>query len=259
MISLANTTGFELSIRASGSAPTYTGYGSIPSDNGERGITMSSCDGYEVNLDARNIYGWALEAQETSGGWQHQGRISGRAKDCYGGMWLHNVAEYIRVMDWLAHGCTFGALIESGNVRLNGFGAEYCQIGLKFSGGTNNAHGIASDVMLNHCVYPLVFSGITLGQVVNGFQINGGNAGADQGVVQVNNSRTVQLMNGEMAYADVKLDTVGGSPSLLMIRNVAFRGQVNFTAPAGSTVDAKNNNADGAVVTINGSAWGGNN
>ncbi len=241
-----------------GNGAAYNGYPSSQVvDNGQIGIKISGADQIFIDrLEIRNIAGSGIDYQ-LSPAWQSVVQIRDFCiHDCYKGVHCWNTGEYAQFSGGNINNCLFGYHVESGNNSFDSCKAVYCSIGVKLSGGANNAHGIFSGFISDHNTYNLVCQDITLGETFSGCHFIGGQAGADQGCIQILNSKGISFSGGQMAYSDLNIDAT----SQVGMRDITLRGPVNVTYATGALFDAKNQIViPGAALILNGSAWGGNN
>lgn len=249
----------DFSITLVGSAPNYNGYASSAlTDAGQIGIQLANKNNYHISdLKFTNINGVAVNVSGGLGGWQHFGHLSHiGVMHSYYGFKFSNSGEYETVSDCQASNCVFGFLVESGNNSFSNCKATYCSIGVKIFGGVNNGHGVWNGLIANHNTYNLTCQNVSLGEHFIGCCFIGGQGGADQGYIQIINSQGITFTGGQIGYQNITID----SQSQVMLHGVTFRGPVNFNVASGGTLVAKDNLVmPGAVITLNGSAWSGNN
>lgn len=262
MIDLSNQSNVTLNATSglTGSAPNYAGHSSYTSgaiyDNGEIGVKLSgTANARLLNLDIGNMLGNAIDYQATNG-WRVASQLAGfHIHDSWCGIYTHNGGEALIVPHGHIDGCVFGAWIDSGNVQLGQVHISFCSIGIKISGGANDAHGTVTGAIVRHCYYLLSCSNVTRGENFDGCVFTTGQ-NADQGMIQVIESVGINFSGCKIAYANVSIDAT----SQVGMKGCVLRGPVNFTVASGGVLDAKANMVmPGSTVTLNGAAWTGNN
>lgn len=240
---------------AIGTGALYAGYGTGPTDGSTFGIKANGAKTFSIidpfiqqvanGIDISNVPAW-----------QDAGSIrGGRISHCYRGIWLHNSGEGVFISEANVSDCVFGIVVDSGNNNLANGQTVRCSVGLLISGGSNNGHGSVMGWNSRHNTFNLSCQNVTLGHYLGGCNFIGGQAGADQGVIQIYNSKGIMIDGGQIAYADITVDAT----SQLVLRDVTFRGPVNITVAAGGSFDAKGCFAmSGATLTYNGAAFSGN-
>ncbi len=242
-----------------GTGPNYTGYGSNGAmvDGAEFGVRTLRCPTIRLrDLDVRNIRGAGVDIQGPSA-WKDKTLIDGVFVDnSYRGVHLRNSAEGVLVSNTKVANCVFGIDIDSGNNNVANCEVVYCSIGIRLTGGANNAHGTFTGVNSRHNTYNLSCQNVTLGETFVGCNFSGGQGGADQGILQMVNSKGILLQGGQIAYNDVTVDAT----SQLALRGVVLRGPVNFIVSSGGVLDCKDCIVmAGATVRLNGLPFSGNN
>jgi hypothetical protein len=242
----------------SGSAPDYVSYASngLFSDSGE-GLIVEDCRQWRLrDAEIHHMQGACVDFIGPSN-WRDVGVINGcYFHDSHLGLRTSGSGEGLAVSDTFISDCEIAVQIDSGNNTLTNCHIAKSAIGIKISGGTNNAHGAITGCIVRHCTYPLVCVDVTLGETFLNCLFTAGQGGADQGVMQIVNSKGIVLSGGQVAYCNVTVDAT----SQLALRGVTFRGPVNFTVTAGGVLDAKDTVVmAGATVTLNGAPWNGNN
>jgi hypothetical protein len=239
-----------------GSGPLYNGYGTGPNAGNVFGVKTAGNKTFSI-LDTS--ISQVSNGIDVSGvpSWQDSGSIrGGRISHCYRGIWLHDYAEGVFISEANVSDCVFGVVVDSGNSNLSNGQTTRCSIGLLISGGPNNAHGSVMGWNSRHNTYNLSVQNVTLGHYFGGCNFIGGQAGADQGYVQIVNSKGIMINGGQIAFANITIDAT----SQVALRGVIFRGPVNITVAAGGVFDAKQNMVmPGATITLNGSSFSGNN
>jgi len=230
-----------------GSGPLYAGYGTGPGDGSTFGIKTANNKQFSITDPAIQQVANGIDISSVPS-WQDGGSIrGGRVSHCYRGVWLHNVAEGVFVSDINVSDCVFGVVVDSGNSNLANGQSTRCSIGLLVSGGVNNAHASVMGWNSRHNTYNLSVQNVTLGHFFGGCNFIGGQAGADQGYIQIVNSKGIMIDGGQIAYANVVID----GTSQVFLRNVIFRGPVNITVAAGGVFDAKGCMVmDGATLSL---------
>ncbi len=253
LLDKSNSTDFSVTGVLTGSGGTYPSI----SDSGNTGLLLYNADRYSAQCDVKNVAGTGIDVSSVAGGWMHRGRLSGvSVKDCYRGFHFHNGGEYETVSDSWADNCVFGFLIESGNINLSNCKARLCSVGLKLTGGSANSHGSIYGFSSTHNNFNLACNGVSYGENIVACNFIAGQGGTDQSEMQFINSQDINLVACQIAYNDVSID----ADSRVSLKDCALRGPVNFTVTSGGVLDAKNNRVmAGANITLNGSAWIGNN
>jgi hypothetical protein len=220
-----------------GTGPVYTGYGAVG----------NPVDGSTFGLKVRNSKTFGIidpNIQRVANGiditqvvnWQDGGSIrGGRVSHCFRGLYLHDYAEGVFVSDINVSDCVFGVVVDSGNSNLSNGQTTRCSVGLLISGGGNNAHGSVMGWNSRHNTFNLSCQNVTLGHFFGGCNFIGGQVGADQGAVQIYNSKGIVINGGQTAYADITVDAT----SQLFMRDVLFRGPVKVAVTPGGAFDAK--------------------
>lgn len=241
-----------------GSGPLYSGYGGTgnPVDGSTFGIKVKNSKTFSITDPIIKQVAYGIDVSQVPS-WQDGGSIrGGRVSHCYRGVYLHDYAEGVFLSGMNVSDCVFGIVVDSGNSNLANGQTTRCSVGLLISGGGNNAHGSVVGWNSRHNTYNLSCQNITLGHYFGGCNFIGGQAGADQGGIQIFNSKGIMINGGQIAYADITVDAT----SQLILRDVTFRGPVNITVAAGGVFDAKGCYAmTGAALTFNGSTFSGNN
>jgi len=219
-----------------GTAPNYTGYSSNGSFyNAGEGQSVGPGNWRWRDQEIHHMQGACLNFGGPST-WQSMGIAGGNyLHDSWKGIWTHDGAEGMDADGNYISNCVYGVHIDSGNNTIRGGQIVYCSIGIKVGAtplGANDARGIVSGVTIRHCFYPIVCENVTRGQLFNGCQITAGQAGTDQGIIQIYNSTGISFTGCSFGYCDIVV--TGTMPSF------------------------KNNTVYGPV-TLNGSAFSGNN
>jgi len=147
--------------------------------------------------------------------------------DSWKGLWTRNGGEGLTVSNPYISNCVFGAHIDSGNNTISGGQIVFCSIGIKVgespAAGVNDSHGVVSGVTIRHCTYLISCQNVTLGHIFTGCNFAGGQAGADQGVIQVINSTGLLFTGCAFAYCDISV--TGPMPSF---KGCTVRGTVTL-------------------------------
>lgn len=212
---------------STGSAPNYTGYASNGSFYaGGEGQHVGPANWRVVDQEISNMQGACIDFTGSSA-WQSVGIARGNyLHDSYKGIWTHGSAEGMDADENYISNCVFGAHIDSGNNTIRGGQIVYCSVGIKVGDdpiGSNNAHGIVSGVVVRHCTYLVVCQNVTLGHLFEGCQFVAGQAGSDQGVIQIINSTGLQFNGCGLAYCDISV--TGPMPSF---KDCTVRGPVTL-------------------------------
>lgn len=245
------------SFKWTGAGPLYEGYGdpSNPVDGTTFGIKVKQSKTFSLIDPNISRVAYGIDVSQTPS-WQDGGSIrGGRVSHCFRGVYIHDVGEGVFVSDINVSDCVFGVVVDSGNSNLANGQTTFCSVGLLISGGTNNAHGSVVGWNSRHNNINLSCQQVTLGHSFTGCNFIGGQGGADQGRIQILNSKGIMINGGQIAYADITVDAT----SQLVLRDVTFRGPVNITVTAGGVFDAKGCYAmTGAAMTLNGVPFSGN-
>lgn len=235
-IDFTNEASFRISdLSVVGNGPLYCGYGTGPADGSTFGIKAANNKRFSIVDPYIQQVANGIDVSAVPS-WQDGGSIRGaRVSHCYRGIWLHNAAEGVFVSDTNVSDCVFGIVVDSGNSNLANGQTTRCSIGLLVSGGVNNAHGSVIGWNSRHNTYNLSVQNVTLGHFFGGCNFIGGQAGADQGDIQIINSKGIMIDGGQIAYANITVDAA----SQLTLRDVTFRGPVNIQVAAGGSFDAK--------------------
>lgn len=240
-----------------GTGPLYTGYGAAgnPVDGTTFGLKVKGSETFSIIDPNIQRVAYGIDVSQTPS-WQDGGSIrGGRVSHCFRGIYLHDTGEGVFISGTNVSDCVFGVVVDSGNSNLANGQTTRCSVGLLISGGTNNAHGSVMGWNSRHNSYNLSCQQVTLGHYFGGCNFIGGQAGADQGKIQILNSKGIMIAGGQTAYADISVDAT----SQLVMRDVIFRGPVNITVAAGGSFDAKGCMVmAGAALTLNGAAFSGN-
>ena len=239
-----------------GNGTLYAGYGTGPTDGSTFGIKANGAKEFSIVDPGIQRVATGVDISNVPK-WQDGGAIrGGRISHCYRAVHLHNYAEGVFISGLVASDCVFGIVIDSGNSNLSNGQTTRCSVGLFVSGGANNGHGSVMGWNSRHNAYNLSCQNVAYGHYFGGCNFMGGQNGSDQGGMQFINSKGIMVNGGQIAYSDITID----ADSQVAIHNAVFRGPVNVTVTAGGIFDAKNNLVmPGATLTLNGSAWGGNN
>lgn len=257
-VDFTNVSEFILpNFKAVGTGPLYQGYGDPdnPVDGTTYGIKVKQSKTFSIIDPNVSRVQQGIDISQTPT-WQDGGSIrGGRVSHCYRGLWVHDVGEGIFVSDINVSDCVFGIVVDAGNSNLSNGQTTRNSVGLLISGGTNNAHGSVVGWNSRHNSINLSCQQVTLGHSFTGCNFIGGQAGADQGRIQILNSKGIMISGGQTAYADITIDAT----SQVFMRDVIFRGPVNITVTSGGVFDAKGCMVmAGASLTLNGSAFSGN-
>lgn len=249
------------SFNFTGSGPLYTGYGAAgnPVDGSTYGIKVKQSDTFSLTDPIIKRVANGIDVSQTPT-WQDGGSIrGGRVSHCFRGLWIHDVGEGIFVSDINVSDCVFGVVVDAGNSNIANGQTTRCSVGLLIGpstvAGTNGAHASVVGWNSRHNNINLSCQQVTLGHSFTGCNFIGGQGGADQGRIQILNSKGIMINGGQTAYADITVDAT----SQLFLRDVTFRGPVNITVTAGGIFDAKGCMVmAGATLTLNGSPFSGN-
>jgi hypothetical protein len=248
------------SFKLVGSGPLYEGYGDPdnPIDGATYGIKVKTSKMFSLVDPNISRVANGIDVSQTPT-WQDGGSIrGGRVSHCYRGLWIHDVGEGVFVSDINVSDCVFGVVVDAGNSNIANGQSTRCSVGLLIDGGAdnvNNAHGSVVGWNSRHNSYNLSCQNVTLGHSLTGCNFIGGQAGSDQGKIQIYYSKGIMINGGQIAYTDITVDAT----SQLVLRDVTFRGPVNITVTAGGVFDAKGCYAmTGAALTLNGVAFSGN-
>jgi hypothetical protein len=241
-----------------GAGGLYTGHPSPQVVNvGDCGIKINSCAKGTIRyVEISEISGAAIDFS-ASVGWNNRIIMSGfDLHDCYYGIYTHDGGEYAIFNSGFLHDNVFGARISSGNISLSDVIITKNSIGLYITGGSNDAHGVCSGLMLNHNNQNLVISGVTNGQTFDGCNFFGHIlGGSNLGSIEIANSKGIVFNGGQMGSTSVSVD----ASSKICMRGVVMQGTVNFVVDNGAFIDAKNTHImPGSSVTWNGISWNGN-
>lgn len=239
-----------------GSNGLYGGHDAMLSGETTYGIRVRDARKFAINDPDIQRVNVGLDIGQTNGTWRDGGSIKGgHIRHCTRGIWLHDYAEGVFVSDILVGDCTFGVTIDSGNSNIANGQSVFCSIGILVSGGPNHAHGSVVGWNSRHNYYNLSVQNVTLGHSFTGCNFIGGQAGANQGVMQFLASKGIMIEGGQIAYANITIDAT----SQVFFRNIIWRGPVNITVAAGGVFDAKGCMVTpGATMTLNGVAFTGN-
>ncbi|ARO22958.1 hypothetical protein TAL182_CH01145 [Rhizobium sp. TAL182] len=243
-----------------GSGPLYLGYGDDenPVDGPSFGTKVKQSKAFSIVDPIIKQVANGIDVSQTPS-WQDGGSIrGGRVSHCFRGIWLHDAGEGVFVSEANVSDCVFGVVVDSGNSNLVNGQTTRCSVGLLIGAnpaGPNNAHGSVVGWNSRHNKYNLSCQNVTLGHYLGGCNFIGGQAGADQGGIQIYNSKGIMIDGGQIAYANITVDAT----SQLVLRDVTFRGPVNITVATGGSFDAKGCFAmAGATLTYNGAPFSGN-
>ncbi len=238
-----------------GSAPAYTGYASnsLFSDLAE-GMKVSGRQFRVRDYEIRNMNGACID-YSASPNWQDFGVVDGcYLHDSYKGIYTHNGGEGLLVSNTSISNCVYGVHVDSGNNNFANGESVFCSIGIKISGGVNNAHGCFTNWTSRHNAYLLTCQDVTFGESFVNCNFIGGQAGTDQGAMQLLNSKGIAITGGQIASCDISVDAM----SQLDLSHVTFRGPVNVTVAAGGVFKSYNPVVmSGATLTLNGVPWNG--
>ena len=241
-----------------GGGALYTGHPSPQViDAGDYGLKIcGSKKGSVTNIEVVCIAGAAIDLS-ASGGWADRIQVSEfDIHDSYYGIHTHDGGEYAIFSGGFLHDNVFGARISSGNILLSDMVITGNSIGLYVTGGSNDAHGICSGLMVNHNNQNLVVSGVTNGQTFDGCNFFGHIlGGSNLGSIEIANSKGIVFNGGQIGSTNISIDAT----SRVCMRGVVLQGTVSLTVAAGAYLDAKNAHImPGASVTWNGQPWTGN-
>ncbi|QIG72940.1 hypothetical protein EVB98_018 [Rhizobium phage RHph_N3_2] len=262
MVDFTNTAEFILpAFNLTGSGPLYTGYGAAgnPVDGTAFGLKIKQANSFSITDPIIKQITNGIDVSQTPS-WQDGGTIrGGRISHCYRGIWIHDVGEGVFVTGANVSDCVFGVVVDSGNSNLANGQTTRCSVGLLIGpssgAGVNGAHASVMGWNSRHNKYNLSCQNVTLGHYIGGSNFIGGQGGADQGGIQIYNSKGIMIDGGQTAYCDISVDAT----SQLVMRDVIFRGPVNITVASGGSFDAKGCFAmAGATLTLNGSTFSGN-
>lgn len=253
MVDFTNVSEFQLpAFNLTGSGPLYTGHGAAgnPVDGPTFGIKVKQSETFSIIDPIIKRVANGIDVSQVPS-WQDGGSIrGGRVSHCFRGFWLHDVAEGVFVSDINVSDCVFGGVVDAGNSNLANGQSTRCSVGLLIGGnpaGSNSAHGSVMGWNSRHCTYNLSCQGVTLGHYIGGSNFIGGQAGSDQGKIQIYKSKGIVIDGGQTAYATVLVDDT----SQLFMRDVLFRGPVDVAITPGGQFDAKGCMAmAGAVLRI---------
>lgn len=241
-----------------GSGPLYAGHldPSNPTDSSTLGIRVKQSKNFGITDPYIMRVANGIDVSQVPT-WQDGGYIrGGKIYHCYRGVWLHETGEGVFISETNVSDCVFGVVVDSGNNNLSNGQTTKCSVGLLVSGGTNNAHGSVMGWNSRHNTYNLSCQNVTLGHYFGGCNFIGGQAGSDNGGIQIYNSKGILISGGQIAYANITVDAT----SQLTLRDVTFRGPVNITVATGGSFDAKGCVAmSGSTLTYNGTTFSGNN
>lgn len=261
MVDLTNVAEFQLpAFNCVGSGPIYQGYGDPdnPVDGATFGIKVKNSKTFSIADPIIKRVANGIDVSQMPS-WQDGGSIrGGRISHCFRGLWLHDVGEGVFVSDINVSDCVFGVVVDSGNSNLANGQTTRCSVGLLIGGspaGSNGAHASVMGWNSRHNNYNLSCQNVPLGHYIGGSNFIGGQGGADQGKIQIVNSKGIMIDGGQTAYSDITVDAT----SQLILRDVTFRGPVNITVAGGGVFDAKGCFAmTGAALTLNGAPFSGN-
>lgn len=246
-----------------GGGPAYTGYapsgyGTGPcQDLGQHGIKLFNADRYEIagKIEIRNMAGTGILRQASAGGWQHQGKISGvRVRDCFYGMNSGSAtvggvvtgAEYETVADCMFDNNVFGILEDSGNNTYVNCKTRFNSIGVKMTGGANNAHGIFVALESNHNATNLTLMNITNGQTFSGCHFIADQSGSGHGAIQISNCKGINITGGQLG-SDISID----STSTVSVQGMYVRTSLANAPSNSGLLVAKGNWSDSGPVSWN--------
>jgi hypothetical protein len=235
-----------------GGGPAYTGYGTGPSsDLGQIGIKLNNSDRYEISgkIEIKNMVGAGILRTNSAGGWQHQGRIAGvRVRDSYYGMNSGSSAEYETISDCMFDNNVFGILEDSGNNTYVNCKTRFNSIGVKLTGGTNNAHGIFTALESNHNTYNLTLMNVTNGHTFSGCHFIADQSGSGHGIIQIINCKGINITGGQLG-SDISIDsTSSASVQSMYVRSTLTNAP---SVSSGGVLVAKNNWTDTGLVSWN--------
>jgi hypothetical protein len=258
MVDFTNTAEFILpAFNLLGSGPLYSGYGDPgnPVDGSTFGVKVKQAKTFSITDPIIKRVAYGIDVSQTPS-WQDGGSIrGGHISHCFRGIYLHDTGEGVFISGTNVSDCVFGITVDSGNSNIANGQTTFCSVGLLISGGTNNGHGSVIGWNSRHNSYNLSCQNVTLGHYIGGSNFIGGQAGADQGKIQIYNSKGIMIDGGQIGYDDITVDAT----SQLVLRDVTFRGPVNITVASGGSFDAKGCFAmAGATLTLNGSTFSGN-
>ncbi|MBX4897439.1 hypothetical protein [Rhizobium bangladeshense] len=223
-----------------GSGPLYTGYGVAgnPVDGPTFGIKVRESKTFSIADPIIKRVANGIDVSQIPS-WQDGGSIrGGRVSHCFRGIWIHDVGEGVFVSDVNVSDCVFGVVVDSGNSNIANGQTTRCSVGLLIGGnpaGLNGAHGSVIGWNSRHCSYNLSCQNVTLGHYIGGSNFIGGQGGADLGGIQIYKSKGIVIHGGQTAYAKVLVDDT----SQLFMKDVLFRGSVDFVVSPGGVFDAK--------------------
>lgn len=237
-IDFTNVSEFILpSYKVVGSGPLYEGYGDSdnPVDGTTFGMKVKNSKTFSIVDPNISRVAYGIDVSQIPS-WQDGGSIrGGRISHCFRGVYIHDVGEGVFVSDINVSDCVFGIVVDAGNSNLANGQTTRCSVGLLISGGTNNGHGSVVGWNSRHNSYNLSCQNVTLGHYIGGSNFIGGQGGIDLGGIQIYKSKGIVIHGGQTAYAKVTVDDT----SQLFMKDVLFRGPVDFVVTPGGSFDAK--------------------
>lgn len=229
-------------------------------DGAQAGIYLNGSDNYDIdgNIVIRNIKGTGLKAEQTAGGWKHNGKVRGvTVKDSYRGFWLTNRAEYMTLTDINASDNVFGIQVDSGNdtfvnakTVFNSIGVKVCGSINSYCNGANHAHGVFVGLESNHNYYNLVIVDVATGQTFSGSHFIAGQSGSNAGIIQIINSKGLIISGGQIGSTFTTIDAT----STILIQGNYMRPGLTGSIPVnpGGVLISKDNFSETGL-------WVGNN
>ncbi len=227
-----------------GTGPNYTGYGTGPTDLGQRGIHAVGAPELRLqNVRFSNFSGSGFEMEDPTGSFGTP-RVSTFsdivATHSFRGIYTHNYAEYANFSNVQVKSNVFGMEIASANVMFSNTTALYNSVGIKISGIGNTCHGTFNGGQSNHNTYNLIVQSCGAGQTFNGMHFiadqSGGIASGSQGIF-IYNSRGVTIANGQIGVnvsvvaADPNTSSAALSGANLLSNNYVRDDITNFAQP----------------------------
>ncbi|QIG74373.1 hypothetical protein EVC08_061 [Rhizobium phage RHph_N65] len=242
MVDFTNTAEFILpAFNLIGTGPLYSGYGDPgnPVDGSTFGVKVKQAKTFAITDPIIKRVAIGIDVTQTPS-WQDGGSIrGGHISHCFRGIYLHDTGEGIFVSGTNVSDCVFGITVDSGNSNLANGQTTFCSVGLLIGpstgAGVNGAHASVMGWNSRHNKYNLSCQNVTLGHYIGGSNFIGGQGGADQGGIQIYNSKGIVIEGGQTAYSNITVD----STSQLFMRDVLFRGPVNIAVSPGGAFDAK--------------------
>lgn len=208
-----------------GTAANFNGTLNI-SDLGQGAISISDCPFVDVGgLYVQNMSGSAIACQAPSSAFTSAAapKFHNLAVfNSYHALHPSNSCEYAAFTNIIARNNIYGALIEAGNVLLDGFVFAYNYNNIQVIGraNANPCHGTVSNGEANHgvafnlavisCSVGMTFSNVSM--IADG----GGSLSAGGGLLNIYNSTGVNISGGQMGsnVNVIAADPVGGSTAL---------------------------------------------